>query len=271
MQQQQQHVAGPGGARAESAAPADQSSEEMHRAAAKSAAGRAAVNVRWEKYRAQRRAQQSESGATDGMTADESMTLQQGQEWTPAAVSPVPLGAPAATNVTPMGPGTGQLVAPAGTAAAAPAGRGVVRLGSASVSGLAGPPSGSSGEANAAGSSTTQWEQLEQQLGLSAAGDASAINNTVLCVSEALQLPDELVAKLPGQLLQGLNVGGANKAAEGTQGVEGAERQQPQEGVVPAAIKAWYQQLCGAVAARDSSQVTYLMQRLGSELLVAGQ
>jgi len=206
------------------------------------------------------------------MTADESMTLQQGQEGTAAAMDPVPLAASAATNVTPVGPETGRLVAPAGSAAAAAAaGRGVVPLGSASVSGLAGPPSGSSGEANAAGSSTPQWEQLEQQLGLSAAGDASAINNTVLCVSEALQLPDELLAKLPGQLLQGLDAGGADRAAKGAQGVEDAERQQPQAGVVPAAIKAWYQQLCGAVAARDSSQVTHLMQRLGSELLEAGQ
>jgi hypothetical protein len=121
------------------------------------------------------------------------------------------------------------------------------------------------------------------------------INNAVLSVSDALQLPDDLLAGLSNSLMQSLQAGrdhsaaaGAAPSSGGVRGVdptlgeegvgEGVSDQQQREGAagqlpgaVRAAMQGWYQRLCGAVAARDGQQVAQLVRQLGQEVLVAGQ
>lgn len=139
------------------------------------------------------------------------------------------------------------------------------------------------GGAGAGQGAQPHWERLQQQLGaLQGAGapvDASVINNAVLSVSDALELPDDLLAELPNRLLQTLHAGtaGSNAKAGGSgvaapQGLEtAANGDMGVSGAVLAALQGWYQRLCGAVAARDGQQVTQLVMQLGQEVLVAGQ
>jgi hypothetical protein len=128
-----------------------------------------------------------------------------------------------------------------------------------------------------------RWEKLQQQLGaLQSAGaplDASVINNAVLSVSDALELPDDLLAELPSRLMQTLHAGAARSSVQ-AEGSGAAAAQGPEGGAnggmgassaVLAALQGWYQQLCGAVAARDGQHVTQLVVQLGQEVLVAGQ
>jgi hypothetical protein len=130
--------------------------------------------------------------------------------------------------------------------------------------------------------------------------DAGVINNAVLSVSDALQLPDDLLAGLSNSLMQSLQgrgdysaaagdgtapgagagvMMGVDRTSVGDGGVEvgGSEQQQREgaagqlPGAVRAAMQGWYQRLCGAVAARDGQQVAQLVRQLGQEVLVAGQ
>lgn len=146
------------------------------------------------------------------------------------------------------------------------------------------------------GPDAQRWEQLQQQLGALQARDvpvdASVINNAVLSVSDALQLPDDLLAELPNRLLQTLQAataaGSSGVGSQAGRRVEGAAADGGSDAVAQAdsdsgkgappspdavltALQGWYQRLCGAVAARDGQQVTKLVKQLGHEVLVAGQ
>lgn len=130
------------------------------------------------------------------------------------------------------------------------------------------------------------WQRLKQQLDTLHSNsnapllDATTINNTVLCISDALQLPDELLVGFPGQLMKNLLdpysiTAGASSAlkAEAPAGGEREQQQQrsqQQENVgrvssVHAALQLWYQQLCVAVAACDEPQVMMLLQQLSQQ------
>jgi hypothetical protein len=156
------------------------------------------------------------------------------------------------------------------------------------------------GGSEGVGPDAQRWEQLQQQLGALQARDvpvdASVINNAVLSVSDALQLPDDLLAELPNRLLQtlqaatapGSSIGvGSQQAGRHVEGPAAADGDgsdavaqagsdsgkggPPSPDAVLAAMQGWYQRLCGAVAARDGQQVTRLVKQLGHEVLVSGQ
>lgn len=245
------------------------------RAALKSAAGRAGAEARWGKYRAER---STADGAGDvDMTDAVQIELQQQEGMTPAMLAAAP---PA--QAEPLAPPAAADTQAVGTAVA--------------VGGDVGAASASRSQG-----AQLQWEKLQQQLALQGSDvpvDAGVINNAVLSVSDALQLPDDLLAGLSNSLMQSLQgrgdysaaagdgtapatgvMMGVDRTSVGDGGVEvgGSEQQQREgaagqlPGAVRAAMQGWYQRLCGAVAARDGQQVAQLVRQLGQEVLVAGQ
>lgn len=91
--------------------------------------------------------------------------------------------------------------------------------------------------------------------------DISVLNNVLVCVSDAMKLPEELLLPLPAQLVRALAAaGGAGTQDEEDTKVSAAAQ-------LHAAVKAWYQQLCGAVDQRNGSMVAQLFEELGSKVL----
>jgi len=150
---------------------------------------------------------------------------------------------------------------------------------------LSGVPSGTA-------ATTTQAEppvvlQLPVLEGREFAADVGVINTAVLCVSDALQLPEELLVSLSMQLVRVLEVSQAagqttatGAAGEGKTGEaaksEAAAAAGGSEGscavaVLHAAMTGWYQQLCGAVLEHNGSRVAQLFEDLSSKVLQAAQ
>jgi hypothetical protein len=123
--------------------------------------------------------------------------------------------------------------------------------------------------------------------GASLLGDLKVLNSVLLAVADALQLPDELLLCLPRLLVataaapQGLVGGPSSPGGPVSDGATEIRNSTAEAGgdasssgglvreVVHAAVKAWYDDLSVAVAAKNKPAVLELVKQLGAEVLVA--
>lgn len=138
--------------------------------------------------------------------------------------------------------------------------------------------------AEAAAKEQLQQQQQMQQLqrlaldlpqlpGSSALADLGVVNNALLTLADALNLPDDVLAQLPAQI-----VGSISSLAARTGDMPGAvaaaavdaaaDNTIPGAVQLHAAVQDWYKHLAAAVAEKDSSRVQQLVRQLGHEVLL---